>query len=306
MLKGFCKWVVRNEYAETSPVADDKLRLLFDAKETDKRGFTQAEVVRLLEATTKAPYRYRMSGPARAILYLVAVETGIRGGALLKLTVGDFDFNNNKINIRPEINKNRTKHTVYLKPERAEQLKGYFKGKLPGVKAFQTLKSPRLADMVKDDLKETEVRDASGTVVIPAIPFLDSKGLKACFHSLRRTANTTIQNITRDRMLTKIILGHKVPKGDMTAHYYDVSPEQIMGVIEQLPGYEWPQQREAMAATGTDGKAVDEILPFSYQPKAHRKTSAESGGIQTHDTDYEGVLQGSNKGEHCLLPSPLI
>jgi hypothetical protein len=201
-----------------------------------------------------------MSGHDRAILYLFAVETGLRASAIHGLLINDFDFENSKVNIRPEVNKTRVSHTVYLKQERAKQLKEYFRGKLPGVKAFKTNVHTREADMIKADLALTKVYDASGAVAIPEIPYKDSEGRKACFHSLRCSMDTELKKITKDDHLTKILMGHLIPKSDMTAHYRTVDPKELRGIVEQLPDYEWPQQREAMAATGTDGKAVDENL----------------------------------------------
>jgi hypothetical protein len=57
----------------------------------------------------------------------------------------------------------------------------------------------------------------------------------------------------------KMLMGHKIPKGDITLHYWTVDPEILREIVEQLSDYDRPR-REAMTATGTDGKVVDEIL----------------------------------------------
>jgi len=82
----------------------------------------------------------------------------------------------------------------------------------------------------------------------------------------------------------------------MTAHYNDVKPEQLREVIERMPVYQWPS-KEAMAATGTDGKAVDKILPFSYNQSALGKTGEDSKGLQDEKNAHNASLQGENKAE---------
>ncbi|MHC4154613.1 MAG: tyrosine-type recombinase/integrase [Planctomycetota bacterium] len=49
------------------------------------------EVLRLLAATEKAPTRFGMTGHERALLYLLALETGLRVKELRSLTVSSFN-----------------------------------------------------------------------------------------------------------------------------------------------------------------------------------------------------------------------
>ena len=299
MFKGFCKWVVDNDYAEKSPVK--KLKLLAESEDEHRRALTPDEVARLLDATENAPYRFGASGHDRAVFYLVAVETGIRRGALLGLTVGDFDFENNTVVIDAEKVKQRKKVTRYLKQDRAEQLKEYFRGKLPGARAFQISDKTMTADMIREDLKDTKVCDAAGAVAVPAIPFRDSQGRKADLHALKHTYTTSLDATDATLNERMILTGHSRKQNITLGTYTHVDPNRLYEIVEQLPDYLWPR-REAMAATGTDGKAIDKILSFSCNRSARKKTSAESEGNQNSDTAQKGPRQGNNKAEHCVLP----
>jgi len=231
----------------------------------------------------------------------VAVETGIRRAALLGLTVGDFDFENKTIVIDAEKVKQRKKVTRYLKQVRAEQLKEYFRGKLPGARAFQLSDKTKTADMIRADLKDTKVCDAADAVAVPAIPFRDSQGRKADLHALKHTYTTSLDATDATLNERMVLTGHSRKQNITLGIYTHVDPNRLYEIVEQLPDYQWPR-REAMAATGTDGKAIDKILSFSYNRSARKKTSAESEGNQNSDTAQKGPRQGNNKAEHCVLP----
>ena len=304
MFKTFCRWVVDNEYADKSPV-ERGIALLSDDKESDKVGFTAEEVKRLIEAAENGPRHHGTDNHERSVLYLFAAESGLRiKETISKLTVGDFDLDRAFVNIRPEINKNRKGHKVYLRRDknRCEQFREHFRGKHPAAKAFRIGAEgiERAAEMVREDLKNTAIRDASGNIVIPAIAPYDENGKKRCFHSFRRTMDTEIKNICHDDLITKIILGHKIPKTDMTARYYDIKEEQIREIVEQLPDWEWPEKREAMAATGTDGRPIDEILSKSYRQDAHEGKPKELDGISGGRNEDKMSRQAKNRGVHCF------
>lgn len=296
--KTFCKWVTDNDFAEKSPVKN--LKMLAKSEDEHRRALTPDEVQRLINATETAPDRYGATGHDRAVFYLVAVETGIRRAALLGLTVSNFDFDSNTVNIEAENVKQRKKVVRYLKRDRAEQLKEYFRGKLLGARAFQISATARTADMIKADLKATKVLDATGAVAIEAIPFKDAQGRKADLHALKHTYITSLDATDATLNERMVLTGHS-RKGNLTlGTYTHVDPGRLYEIIEQLPDYQWPMQ-EAMRATGTDGRAVDKILPFSYQPKARQGTSVESGGIQDGDSICNTPQQPEKQSQHSTV-----
>ncbi len=79
--KQFCRWMVRDGRASESPVAHlTGLNVKTDRRH-DRRALTVEELRWLMETTRDGPERFGMTGPEQAMLYRVAVETGLRRGA---------------------------------------------------------------------------------------------------------------------------------------------------------------------------------------------------------------------------------
>jgi len=150
----FCRWMVADQRASESPVDHlDRLRL---PESEHRRALDFEEVCRLLKATEKASTRYGMTGNDRAVLYLLAVETGLRVRELQSLTRSSFDFDKCTVTVRAEYCKNRSRAVQLLKNNRAVQLEEFFAKKTPKAKAFNMPSNYRTASMLKADLVEAE------------------------------------------------------------------------------------------------------------------------------------------------------
>jgi len=253
-IKQFCKWMVDNDQTDKSPIR--KLKRLTLDDEPYRRVLTVEEFARFLDAATKAPYRYGMTGHERAVLYLLAAETGLRRGELQSLTVASFDFDDHAIVVEKINTKNRKGARQYLRQERIEPLKEFFKGKLPQVKAFNITNYSRSCDMIKNDLKETEIIGYDGEVIQEAIHFETKEG-RFDFHSLRYVFSTAVGKTNATWPEHKFLMRHST-KEDLTAHYTKIPPERLCEIIEQLPKYQWPlPESMRLKATGTNDKTAD-------------------------------------------------
>ena len=58
----------------------------------DRRNLTAEELVNLLNVTSASPVRHRLGGQSRAMLYRVAMETGLRRKELRSLTPDCIDL----------------------------------------------------------------------------------------------------------------------------------------------------------------------------------------------------------------------
>lgn len=72
----------------------------------------------------------------RALLYRLALETGLRAGELRSLRRRSFDFNRLTVSVDAENTKNRTQAELPLRQETAVMLQDYLAGKLPQTEAF--------------------------------------------------------------------------------------------------------------------------------------------------------------------------
>lgn len=95
--KQFCKWWVAKGYAPKNPMATVPGELRPTSKTANvsnmaqRRPLTEDEQRRLLTATKASTRKCKASGPERALLYRTALMTGLRAGALRRLTAGDVD-----------------------------------------------------------------------------------------------------------------------------------------------------------------------------------------------------------------------
>jgi integrase len=293
-IKIFCNWMYDNQRVSDSPLRSLK-PLTLDRKEF-RRALNPNEVRRLLDTTKKAPDRYDMSGQQRAVLYLLLIETGLRRGELMSLTVSSFDLDKCTVTIEPENFKGRRKAVRYLKQKRAEQLREFFKGKLPNVKPFNIPEHWRSAEMIREDLEETEQRGYDGEVLQEAIPFTDENGRRLDLHALRHTYITALDGTDASLAERKILAGHSL-KGDLTLGTYTHPPvERLRDIVEQLPDYDFPREAMQQRATGTDGKPVDEILLNSCFANGQQRDYRTNADEENHDSEKIMRLHSNSEG----------
>jgi integrase len=175
--KQFCKWMIKEQRA----TAPSPLEHLSCIKQTEKRrqrrAITVKEVRRLLETTQAAPERYGLSGAERALLYRLAIESGLRASELRSLTKSSFDFKGCTVTLQAAYSKRKRQDVLPLRPDTAAEIEKMLAQKLPTAQAFGVPDKP--ADMLKDDLKNAKID------YIADGKFFD-------FHSLRHETGTLL------------------------------------------------------------------------------------------------------------------
>jgi len=236
----FCKWMVSEHCATESPVAH--LKRLNLGKGEYRRALSFAEVCCLIEATEKAPRRFGMMGHERAVLYLVAIETGLRVRELQSLKVSSFDIEKYIVTAEAKFCKNRENADQLLKYKRAAQLEEFFAGKKPNNKAFNMPTHHRTADMLKADLAEA------------GIAYMDDAGRRADFHCLRHTLANALDSAGATLKERMHILRHSDRSNLSLGVYTHIQTFDLRKVIERLQDYPWSGSKEtkALSATGTD------------------------------------------------------
>ncbi len=178
-VKQFCRWMVLDQRA--NPLQLDHLKGL--NVKTDRRHDRQAlqpdQIRKLLEVTKDAPTRFGMTGFERAMLYRLAVETGLRRNELKSLTVSSFDFDHCTVTVEAAYSKHRRQDILPLRVETAEELQKFLTGKIAAVKVFLNIPD-KTSKMLKADLDEA------------GIPYIDDAGRYADFHSLRHSTGSLL------------------------------------------------------------------------------------------------------------------
>jgi integrase len=172
-----------------------------DEDKKTRRRLTEHERARFIEAARQSTVTYRaMNGPNRARLYLLAIFTGLRMGALSKLIPESFTWNKEEtepisVSITGRMSKNRKPHTVPIHPKLARELAPWLREREPGLPIFPSgWWKERGAEMVYHDLgvarakwideaktkKERQDREKTDT-----LKHLNSAGEWFDFHALR-------------------------------------------------------------------------------------------------------------------------
>jgi site-specific recombinase XerD len=229
----FCSWCVKNGLAAYSPVQYmDRITV---RTEEIRRPLSEEEVHRLLAATVKASDRYGMTGLQRAVLYRVAIESGLRRGELASLTVGAFDCARAVIRLEGKAAKDRCKAEQPVTLALAAHMGEYFKDRADDEQAFALGKWARTADMLHEDLAEA------------GIPARSPGGQEVVFHSFRHTLRTELVRQRVSEAVIDRIMRHK-PQGIGKRIYTHVSELEIRAAIERLPEYPWPGELAAEQA----------------------------------------------------------
>jgi len=262
VIKHFCRWMVKQRKASESPLEHlDCVSVKTDDIRHGRRALEPDEIRRLLETTRGQPTRFGMTGPERALLYRVAVETGLRAAELRSLTTASFDFEQHIITVESQHTKNNKEAVLQLRADTTAELQQFLAGKLPNVKAFGgTYK--RLADkthlLIKTDL------EAAG------IAYVDESGRYADFHSLRHTTGTLLAAAGVHPKVAQSLMRHSDINLTMSRYTHTLLGQES-AAVESLPDLSLPSaERQRAVATGTDEKNLACFL--ACQDGKHRTT----------------------------------
>jgi len=178
--KQFCRWMIKDRRASESPVSHlDGLNARLDCRR-NRRPLSVEEARRLLQVAEGAPECSGMSGPERAMLYRVAIETGLRRSELASLTRPSFNLDGEwpTVTVEAGDSKHRRQDVLPLKLSTAEALKEFLATILPTAPVFGISKWQNMAKTLRMDLQ------AAG------IPEKDDAGRIVDFHALRYTTGT--------------------------------------------------------------------------------------------------------------------
>ena len=164
--------------------------------------------------------RWQLTGPERALLYRLTLETGFRASSLHRLQVKHFELDDDNPVVKlPGKAATKTKRTMVqqLTPTLGRGLKKHFAKKLPEAKAFDMPSSMETADMLRHDLAvarrawldnaptpKDRAKRAESIFLAPE----DEQGRRVDFHALRHTCGTNLALLDTPRAVTQRIMGH--------------------------------------------------------------------------------------------------
>ena len=154
-IKSFTKWLAQNHKLAFDPLADVQKPTPRTDRRMERRILEHAEWDCLIRAVTAGEEAYGLTGQERALLYSVAVQTGLRSGELRDLRRGHLYLDGSAPYIRAKaaITKNSKEAKQYLSADVAAALAEQIKTKAPKAAIFTLPRGKNeMAAMLRADL----------------------------------------------------------------------------------------------------------------------------------------------------------
>ncbi|MCY2952692.1 MAG: site-specific integrase [Planctomycetota bacterium] len=266
-IKGFCRWAVKDGRASESPLEHLGGVNARTDRRHDRRALSADELRWLLDTTEHGPERFGMSGPERAMLYRLAVGSGLRANELRSLTRAGFALEGVEptVTVGAAYSKHRREDVQPIAPDLAAKLREYLAGKMPNARAFDMPGESRVVKMFRADLADARTawlqshrtaQDASEGEGDTFLAYIDAGGRYADFHALRHSFISalasggvhpkTAQTLARHSTITLTM--------DRYSHTYRGEAAAALSVLPDLSSP--TSQTEKM--TGTDGRLAGE------------------------------------------------
>lgn len=218
-IKSFCNWAVKEGRILKSPLANLKF---FKEDLQLRRSLTSEEIERLLKTTPKQPPVLGIDGKQRALIYRIAIETGLRASEIKALTVENINFKTSSIILDGRFTKNSQTARLPLRESTLELLKEHAATRQEIQKLFDM--PYKQSVMIKQDYKAAK------------IDYDDNGSGKLDFHSLRHTFGTMLAKSGTHPKVAQQLMRHK--KIEMTMNIYThISPEQTREAVNSLPAF---------------------------------------------------------------------
>ncbi len=263
--------MVQDRRAAESPIAHLRALNVRANLRRVRRALTPQELRTLLTTTHVGPERDGVVGPERALLYQVAVETGLRRGELESLTRSSFDLDGAEptVIVEAAYSKRRRRDVLPIRPGLVDVLRPHLAGKAPSAPAFWVPKQHKSARIFREDL------EAAG------IPYLDDAGRVADFHALRHTLGSMLAASGVRPKVAQALMRHSsiVLTMDRYTHLSAEDERTALGSLPSLGG----AGDDAQRATGTGGSACRVLVQTVSDPGRPCPTMAidtPSGGAE--------------------------
>ncbi len=297
-IKQFCRWLVADRRIADNPIEYLKGQTVID--ERKRRALTLDETSRLLDATLKGPKHHSLTAKARYMLYLTALNTGLRASELASLTWQSLDLNTIEptITVMAGYTKNRKEALLPLREDVAGLLKQWQDDSRfePTDKVFAGFNPQKGAAILRQDLKAAK------------IPYQDEAGRVADFHALRHSFITNVVKSGATVKESQVLARHS--KVELTLGVYThigISDERR--ALDKMPTLTSPATKNNQGAalkTGTDDIPIDEA-ESAYKP-AYKKLAKNAysgfdgssliGALKGPQQDIETTTKGEDNSLH--------
>lgn len=224
-IKQFAKWMLEEQRVKFNPIAHLKMmNPNIDPRKRKRMTLNPEELQRLIRTAVNGPFFKKTSGLDRAIIYQLAVETGLRSNELRSLTKHSFklDASPPSIHVQAAFSKRRKDDSLPLKTDTSNMLKNCLNFDRSEDKVFNMPDSWDMAKMIRFDAKRA------------GIPITNEQNEVLDFHSLR---HTFITNLARSNVHPKVaqkLARHSTITLTMDRYTHHYTDDEI-NAINKLP-----------------------------------------------------------------------
>jgi integrase len=278
-VKQFARWLYRDGRCLDNPLA--ALSRLPEAgdRRVIRRPLDAAELRRLIDATKAAPAWQGLSGPDRAMLYTIGAATGFRRGELASLTRASF-----RLDAEPPVIVCEAAYT-----KNGKQAEQPIPEALAAVLRLWVATKP--ADRPAfDPLPEKTGRMLKADLALAGVAVVDASGRVVDMHSLRHGYITALAKAGTPIKTLQTLARHSDPKLTLNV-YTHLTIHDTAAALDALPDLSGPAEPpEALAATGTDGDHISELLSlhFPYGGDGNGRELSDSDAIKQTTPDEGG------------------
>ncbi len=287
-IRQFCRWMVANGRMERDPFTRLKPGNVKADVRLRRGEFTDAECRKLIATAEASQEDYRgIFGPARAMLYRVALNTGYRVKELASLTPDSFDLDAKTpaIVLAAEFTKNRSEAVQPISTELADALRPFLAACPRQLPVWPGTWREKAAKMLRIDL------DAAGI----SFTIMGHEGEETRdFHAFR---NCYISNVIRagaDLKQAMTLARHSDPKLT-TARYARTRLHDLGSLVNKLPGSKEPEIAR-LRMTGTDGDAAFREQQREQQRAATGAANGGNGRLRLRTVEESDATETTGKG----------
>ncbi len=301
-LRSFTRWLVREGRLPADPLANaPRLNEAADRRR-ERRALDDAGLQKLFAAAETGPIVENVAGPDRAMLYRLAVGSGLRRGELASLTPQSFNLDAAQpvVIVEAAYSKRRRRDEQPIRPDLAEALRRFLAGRPQNERLWPNL--PFAAAMLQKDLARAR------------IPYRDDRGHVFDFHALRHVYITRLARAGVSPKVAQTLARHSTITLTMDRYAHVVLADQT-AALEALPpldGRPESKDQAALRLTGTDAAGPADGAPAGRGAHKGEHTIAHNGGgsgglrlAQTGEDEEDGRRSGDaqnrrkNKPKHA-------
>lgn len=207
-IKAFCRWMKRFNRATRNMLEPVIVPSVKDAEITVWRQvLTPAEQVKLIKVTHASRWKTHhgaLDGPERALLYSLALATGLRAGSLRSLVAASFHLDAEQSFVEASVKGGKVCRIALVDAKLIADLRKHLATKLPAAPAFNCPDVERFAKMIRRDYKRAGI--------------VAEHGKQLDFHCLRTTFATAWADAGKPIEVLQEIMGHE--SIEVTRRYY--------------------------------------------------------------------------------------